>query len=72
MLSCEVHCCVITQGHYVRNLGDIGDKDTENQVLLLEHNIPHARFSEDVLACLPQMPWAISEAVGQRLHFLLD
>ena len=53
-----------TQGHLVRVLGDIGDKDTENEVLLLEHDIPHAHFSEDVLACLPQLPWTISEEVG--------
>jgi len=48
----------------VRALGDIGDKDTENEVLLLEHNIPHARFSEDVLSCLPKLPWTVSEEVG--------
>jgi len=27
-------------GHYVKTLGDIGDKDTETQVLLIEHDIP--------------------------------
>jgi len=51
------------QGHYVRTLGNIGDKDTENEVLLLEHDIPHAHFSADVLNCLPQMPWSISKEV---------
>ena len=52
------------QGHYVRTLGNIGDKDTENEVLLLEHDIPHARFSETVLLCLPDMPWSISKEVS--------
>ena len=28
-------------GHFVRKLGPIGDKDTENEVLLLEHDVPH-------------------------------
>jgi len=47
----------------VRALGEIGDKDTENEVLLLEHDVPHTKFSEAVLACLPQMPWRITEEV---------
>lgn len=41
------------QGHYVKSLGNIGDKDTENQVLLLEHDVPHLEFTEAVLKCLP-------------------
>ena len=28
-------------GHFVRKLGPIGDKETENEVLLLEHDVPH-------------------------------
>lgn len=47
-------------GHFVRALGKLGDKATENQVLLLEHDIPHSSFSEAVLECLPQMPWSIT------------
>jgi len=47
-------------GHFVRALGKIGDKATENQVLLLEHDIPHSTFSEGVLDCLPIMPWEIT------------
>ncbi|XP_066596305.1 exosome complex exonuclease RRP44 [Prorops nasuta] len=54
-------------GHFIRALGPIGDKDTENEVLLLEHDVPHSRFSEDVLACLPQLPWIITDTdVAQR------
>ncbi|ESN99274.1 hypothetical protein HELRODRAFT_189048 [Helobdella robusta] len=48
------------QGHFVKRLGEIGDKKTENEVLLLEHDIPHSTFSESVLACLPALPWIIT------------
>ncbi|XP_045447025.1 exosome complex exonuclease RRP44 [Melitaea cinxia] len=48
-------------GHFVRSLGPIGDKDAENEVILLEHDVPHARFSEAVLACLPPDNWTIPE-----------
>merc|ERR1719245_2152607 len=52
-------------GHFVRALGKIGDKATENEVLLLEHDIPHSSFSEAVMDCLPDVtpekPWVITE-----------
>ncbi|BFZ19682.1 hypothetical protein BsWGS_22722 [Bradybaena similaris] len=48
-------------GHFVRCLGEVGDKDTENEVLLLEHDVPHSNFSESVLSFLPKMPWTITE-----------
>ena len=48
-------------GHFVRELGEIGDKETENEVLLLEHEVPHQSFSQAVLANLPQMPWSITD-----------
>lgn len=41
-------------GHYVRSIGEMGSRETENEVLLLEHDIPHAPFSESVLECLPR------------------
>lgn len=47
-------------------MGTIGDKDTENEVLLLEHDVPHSNFSEAVLSCLPKLPWVITEEV--RTH----
>ncbi|XP_054270094.1 exosome complex exonuclease RRP44 [Macrosteles quadrilineatus] len=54
-------------GHFVRALGNIGDKDTENEVLLLEHDVPHSNFSEAVLSFLPQLPWVITpEDVEKR------
>ncbi|KAJ1531623.1 hypothetical protein ONE63_000295 [Megalurothrips usitatus] len=48
-------------GHFVRALGNIGDKATENEVLLLEHDVPHSKFSEQVLSFLPKLPWVITE-----------
>ncbi|CAA94677.2 putative exosome complex exonuclease RRP44 [Caenorhabditis elegans] len=44
-------------GHYVRSIGEMGSRETENEVLLLEHDIPHAPFSESVLDCLPREEW---------------
>ncbi|XP_015122485.1 exosome complex exonuclease RRP44 isoform X2 [Diachasma alloeum] len=54
-------------GHFVRALGNVGDKETENEVLLLEHDVPHSRFSDEVLSFLPKLPWVITESdVAQR------
>ncbi|XP_039289290.1 exosome complex exonuclease RRP44 [Nilaparvata lugens] len=47
-------------GHFVKALGKIGDKETENEVLLLEHDVPHGNFSEAVLSFLPKLPWVIT------------
>jgi exosome complex exonuclease DIS3/RRP44 len=41
-------------GHYVRTLGNVGDKNTETEVLLLEHDVPFVPFSPAVLASLPE------------------
>lgn len=54
------------QGHFVRTLGPLGDKDTENEVLLIEHDVPHSKFSQEVLNCLPKLPWIISEQVSHQ------
>ncbi|NXS56277.1 RRP44 exonuclease, partial [Brachypteracias leptosomus] len=48
-------------GHFVKNLGSAGDKETETEVLLLEHDVPHQPFSQSVLGFLPKMPWSITE-----------
>lgn len=40
-------------GHYIRTIGDIGDRETETEVLLLEHDVAYAPFSQHVLRCLP-------------------
>jgi exosome complex exonuclease DIS3/RRP44 len=48
-------------GHYVRTLGAIGDKKTETDVILFEHDIPCKPFSADVIACLPPASWVINK-----------
>lgn len=47
-------------GHYVRTLGVIGDKETETNVLLIEHDIPCDQFSDEVMRCLPPEDWKIT------------
>ncbi|XP_037070638.1 exosome complex exonuclease RRP44-like [Pollicipes pollicipes] len=47
-------------GHFCRDLGKIGTKSAENEVLLLEHDVPHSHFSDGVMACLPRLPWEIT------------
>ena len=58
----------LSQGHYVRDLGEIGEKSTENEVLLIEHDVPHAPFSQQVLNDLPTMPWIITEEVRSVIN----
>ncbi|KAF1787954.1 Ribonuclease II/R, conserved site [Phytophthora cactorum] len=55
-------------GHYVRTLGVIGDKETETNVLLIEHNIPCDQFSDEVMRCLPPEDWKITpeNSTGRR------
>jgi exosome complex exonuclease DIS3/RRP44 len=50
------------EGHYVKTLGNIGDKDVETDVLILEHDINTAPFTPAVHACVPPLPWTVSEA----------
>lgn len=59
----HTHKYVVFQGHFVKNLGSAGDKETETEVLLLEHDVPHQPFSQAVLSFLPKMPWSITEKV---------
>jgi len=47
----------------VRSLGKIGDREAENEVILLEHDVPHSKFSDEVLACLPKETWTITASV---------
>ncbi|CAI7867031.1 unnamed protein product, partial [Closterium sp. NIES-54] len=47
-------------GHYVKTLGDIGDRETESELLLMENDIDARPFSQQVLACLPPLPWSVS------------
>lgn len=48
----------------MRVIGPVGDKEAENEVILLEHDCPHTKFSEAVLNCLPKLPWVITEKVS--------
>ncbi|CAH9099659.1 unnamed protein product [Cuscuta epithymum] len=47
-------------GHYVRSIGEIGDRDTESEVVLIENDIDARPFSAQVMACLPPLPWSVS------------
>lgn len=47
-------------GHYVRTIGEIGDRDTESEVVLIENDINSRPFSSQVLACLPPLPWSVT------------
>ena len=49
-------------GHYVRTLGTIGDKETETEVLLIENDINTSPFSPAVHACVPLLPWSVTQA----------
>lgn len=49
-------------GHYVRTLGAIGDKETETEVLLIENDINTNPFTPAVHACVPPLPWSVTEA----------
>ncbi|KAI8868688.1 exosome complex exonuclease RRP44-like protein [Ramicandelaber brevisporus] len=40
-------------GHFVRALGAAGDRATETEVLLMEHDVPHHPFGAHVLRDLP-------------------
>lgn len=60
------------QGHFVRALGPLGDRETENEVLLIEHDVPHSKFSEEVLSCLPELPWIITEQVKRESEKLFN
>lgn len=57
------------QGHYVRSLGKIGEREAENEVILLEHDVPHSKFSDQVLACLPKENWTITAPVSICRYF---
>lgn len=52
-------------GHFVRTLGEIEDKDAEQEALLLEHDVEYRPFSKNVLACLPKEghDWNVSDVM---------
>ncbi|KAG6902228.1 hypothetical protein C0995_002860 [Termitomyces sp. Mi166 len=48
-------------GTLVEELGPIGDIEVETSALLKDCNFPTEDFTENVLKCLPPLPWAIPE-----------
>ena len=62
--SCYPH------GHLVRIIGQAGDKSTETEVILLEHDVAYTDFTPQVLACLPSAEWIPSlEDYAERVDF---
>lgn len=58
---------LVPLGHYVSTLGKDGDREVESQVLLHEFDVPCNNFSAEVMACLPDSSWKITdEIIGQR------
>ncbi len=57
------HSFFFFQGHFIKTLGKLGDKETENEVILAENDILHHEFPEAVLDCLPTLPWTITDQV---------
>ncbi|KAF9453085.1 RNB-domain-containing protein [Macrolepiota fuliginosa MF-IS2] len=48
-------------GTLVEELGPIGDIEVETSALLKDCNFPTEEFSENVLKCIPPVPWTITE-----------
>lgn len=48
-------------GTLVEELGPIGDIEVETSALLKDCNFPTEEFTENVIKCLPPMPWTIPE-----------
>ena len=48
---------VYPKGHLIQVIGNEGDRDAEEKMVLLEYDIRYEPFNADVLACLPEMPW---------------
>ncbi|KAJ3125164.1 exosome catalytic subunit dis3 [Nowakowskiella sp. JEL0407] len=50
-------------GHFVRVVGDVFDKATETEVLLVEYDVPFLPFSKKVEDCLPKegAGWVVQE-----------
>lgn len=48
-------------GTLVEELGPIGDVEVETSALLKDCNFPTEEFAENVIKCLPPLPWTIPE-----------
>ena len=47
-------------GHYVRTLGETGDKNVEAEALCIDHEVDTRAFSQKVINCLPPKTWVVS------------
>ena len=57
-------------GHLIKVLGQAGDRLTETEAILLEHDVAHEPFVPSVLACLPLEDWIpTSEDYASRADF---
>ena len=55
-------------GHYVKTIGVIGDRNTETQVLMLEHGVTDPNWSDQILCSLPPPDYQIPlEEIKKRL-----
>ncbi|KAI7862360.1 hypothetical protein BDF14DRAFT_1736410 [Spinellus fusiger] len=46
-------------GKLIKELGPIGSFDSEEKVILTDHNIRDEKFSEEIMSGLPSIPWEI-------------
>ncbi|EFC50676.1 exosome complex exonuclease RRP44 [Naegleria gruberi] len=53
-------------GHYISTIGEIYNTDTESEVILLEHDVPHYKFSQSIIDCLPPKDWQPTEKDMER------
>ena len=55
-------------GHFVKVLGEVGDREVETELLLLEHDVPYAPFPPTVLSCLPKKgaDWVVVDEVDLK------
>ena len=48
-------------GHYIRTIGRIGDRAAETEVIMMEHGVTEAIWSDRILKSLPSPDWTIPE-----------
>ena len=60
--------CTFVYRRLVKSLGQAGEIEPETEGILMEYDVDFSEFSDDVLACLPQvLPWTIPhEEISRR------
>ncbi|KAH0788561.1 exosome complex exonuclease RRP44 [Histomonas meleagridis] len=69
LLGCRVQVAIdgwaknsrYPNGHYIATIGTSGDIQTESEVILLTHQIPHNSFPPAVIECLPPADYQPTE-----------